>query len=49
MTQIHLQATDTLGDLTHFRYAKSRIFFQHASYLLLRLMYFAAHKYITEQ
>ena len=50
MKQINLQATDVLNDLTHFRYAKSRVFSNHPSYfLLLSLLYFAAHKYITEQ
>ena len=42
MKQISLQATGVLDDLTHFIYATMLGF-------LLNVLYFAAHKYITEQ
>ena len=45
-----MKATYVQDDFTHFRYAKSRFFSNHVGYFfLLSLLYFAPHKYITEQ
>ena len=54
MKQINLQLTGVLNNSTHFRDAKSRILSKIVSTYArhcfsLSLLYFTAHKYITEQ
>ena len=49
MKQINLRAIGIINDLTHFRYAKFRIFPTTLGIFLLSLLHFAAHKYTTEQ